>query len=569
MYIPTLKEYSKLTGGIVSEVILHSNALLFSSIASVLAVIGSTYYLTRAADASSALLDKEATSPFLGRLNDFLTLSLMATGLRYIPQLFFHCFVRQVIREKFVENLKTYLHLPYAQFHSKTSGEIRFSIYLKVESYLLCPKILCIDLIGLMGTCFFTFINAYRNINLFSASIFFVVPVLYSALIVFYLKHLIIYHTLNLIERKKTYMKMFDKLSNYDVIKTSNMEEEEVNAFRMGLTDQIKSQLRYNLYVAVSRFLIRTLIVIPYVLFGIFALKYPTAMEGKTLFQVVLLYSALSTQMIRLMNQLTSLSIHLSQIRLESIHATETPLPTGTKDDFTNNIKFENVNLYHSDNLITENINLEIKKGEKVAVVGRNGTGKSTFIKSIFRFTKSEGRILIDGIDINTLTNKAIFDLISYIPQDDFTSDDSVMNNLKLGKRGCADDFVYEKARLMQAHETFEQLEDGYNTQAGAQGHRLSGGQKQKLSLVRAAIRDAPIFVLDEPTAAMDKEYESTVMEVLLGMEKTLVMIIHNKEYLDRFDRIIYLRRGCLGGSGSYDELMENNQSFKKFVESR
>lgn len=568
MYRPTLKEYLGLFQNIFTEVILKYRYVKVTALICALSVFISTYYFTKVAEASSLLLDSNSKIPFIERLGNLAFYSFLSLSLKHIPLAFFTFIIQLIARDKFIENLKAYMDLPYTDFHKKTPGEMRFTIFLKSLSYPMCPQIVIFDFVGLIGTIIFTFIKAYTDINIFAALIFLFFPLIYSLSTLVFLKYRISYHTLNLEEQQKTSARIYDKLSNYDIIKTYNMENEEIEDFHDKLKRQADCQLRLDMFIAKSRYIIRFVMVLPYVIFGALSFIQPNLMNGKTLFQAILLYSSLSLQIKKLGTQLGRLTNLLNQIRFDSIESNRMHIPTETKLNFESSIQFDNVSLYHDSNLIVRNINLIINKGEKIAVVGYNGTGKSTFIKSLFRFTKYTGKIRIDESDLEILTNKSIFDLITYIPQEDFTSDDTILNNLRLGRKNSSFEYIKSKAKFMEAHETFMNLEDGYNTQAGIKGHRLSGGQKQKLSLVRAAVKDSPIFVLDEATAAIDKGYEKKAMEILLGKleNKTLIMIIHNKEYLKEFDKIIFLANGTVAGYSNYEDLLQSNEEFRNFI---
>lgn len=568
MYRPTLKEYLGLFQNIFTEVILKYRYVKVTALICALSVFISTYYFTKVAEASSLLLDSNSKIPFIERLGNLAFYSFLSLSLKHIPLAFFTFIIQLIARDKFIENLKAYMDLPYTEFHKKTPGEMRFTIFLKSLSYPMCPQIVIFDFVGLIGTIIFTFIKAYTDINIFAALIFLFFPLIYSLSTLVFLKYRISYHTLNLEEQQKTSARIYDKLSNYDIIKTYNMENEEIEDFHDKLKRQADCQLRLDMFIAKSRYIIRFVMVLPYVIFGALSFIQPNLMNGKTLFQAILLYSSLSLQIKKLGTQLGRLTNLLNQIRFDSIESNRMHIPTETKLNFESSIQFDNVSLYHDSNLIVRNINLIINKGEKIAVVGYNGTGKSTFIKSLFRFTKYTGKIRIDESDLEILTNKSIFDLITYIPQEDFTSDDTILNNLRLGRKNSSFEYIKSKAKFMEAHETFMNLEDGYNTQAGIKGHRLSGGQKQKLSLVRAAVKDSPIFVLDEATAAIDKGYEKKAMEILLGKleNKTLIMIIHNKEYLKEFDKIIFLANGTVAGYSNYEDLLQSNEEFRNFI---
>jgi ABC-type multidrug transport system fused ATPase/permease subunit len=244
--------------------------------------------------------------------------------------------------------------------------------------------------------------------------------------------------------------------------------------------------------------------------------------------------------------------------------------PLSEEITFRATIEFKNVSLYYDGKPIVEGIDIVIRRGESIAIVGCNGSGKSTFIRSLLGFTKYTGDILIDGINIESISNRSVLRLISYISQDDYTSDCTVLDNIRLGNARCTREDVESKAKLFGANEAFLQLENGYETMAGVGGSRLSAGQRQKISLVRAAVRDAPILILDEATAAIDKRHERRVLDTILNglAKKTVLMIINDKSYLKSFDRVFFFSRGRLSCTGSYKDLMSTSQDFRQFVSS-
>ncbi|ELA40934.1 uncharacterized protein VICG_02023 [Vittaforma corneae ATCC 50505] len=568
MYQPTIREFASLFKKVFTEIILKYRYVTATAVVfSILAFI-STYFFTKIAEASSILLDKSSTIPFETRLASLTKTTLIAVSLRYIPVAIFTFLVQLISRDKFVEDLERYMNLKYTKFHRKTPGEIRFTIFLRSLSYPICAQIVIFDFVTIIGTTLFTFIKAYNDINFYAACIFPLFPVLYGIATLIFLKYRLMYNTRNLEEQEKTSARIYDKLSNYDVIKTYNLEAEEILSFRKSLKDQADCQLQSDIFFAKGKYVIRFITMLPYVILGLFSFISPSTMNGKILFQAILLFSSLSLQIKKMGIQISRLANLLNQIRFDSIEEDPPKITSRQKSTFKSTIRFVGVNLYHGETCIVEDINITIRKGERIAVVGNNGTGKSTFIKSILGFTEYTGDILIDDISLKDLPNRSIFSLISYIPQDDFTSDDTVLNNLKLGNKAASREHIESKARLFEAHDAFVGLDNGYDTEAGIKGNRLSGGQKQKISIVRAAVKDAPIFIFDEATAAIDKGYEKTVMEILLSKmkEKTVLMIIHQKDYLESFDKIIFLTDGRVEACEEYHSLIASNEKFKEFI---
>lgn len=567
---PTFKAYYGLTMIIFSEIILKYRYVTITAIIISILVFISTYFATLLTEASAVLLGSDSKIDFSVRLARFLRISLLYLSLKHIPLMFFTYLLQLISRNKFVETLREYMNLPFYKFNTKTPGEIRFTIFLKALSYPICAQIVVFDFTSSVGTTIFTFIRTYNDISPYAAFIFFLFPFVYLTYMIFYLKKRIVYRTKNLVEQENTSAQIYDKLSNFDVIKSYNLENSEANSLENSIKGQVLAQLTTDIFTAKGRYMARYILISPYLFLAILYIMSPHSMTKVLFFQAILLYSSLSQEIKKLGSQLFKLSTFLNQIGYDTeIFQYDRGIPPmhGIQY-FQDKIVFQNVNISHENRIIIRDINCEINKNEKIAIVGKNGTGKSTFIKAVLGFTNYNGNITIDGNNIKNLTNNSLFSLISYISQDDYTSDDTILNNLKLGCKEATTENIIEKAKLFDCHEMIMKFENGYETQAGIRGNKLSGGQKQALAFVRAAVKDSPIFILDEATSAIDKKYEKKLLEVLFNeiKNKTIIMIIHDQKHLDKFDRIFFLNEGKLEDTGSMNELLLRNGNFRSFI---
>jgi len=222
-------------------------------------------------------------------------------------------------------------------------------------------------------------------------------------------------------------------------------------------------------------------------------------------------------------------------------------------------IKFENVSFsYEGDKKILDNVNFEIKAGEKTAIIGSNGSGKSTIISLLQRlYAPSSGRILLDGEDISKLRLKEYRKQITFINHDSYLFNTSVKENIKLFTRK-QDMKVYKAAQASGAHEFIKSLQEDYNSRIGRNGTKLSGGQRQKVALARAFFRDSDILVLDEATCNFDTDSEAQLYETLERdfKEKTVIVITHKPHVLKNMDRVL------LVDEGSVKELEDINDIF-------
>jgi len=224
-------------------------------------------------------------------------------------------------------------------------------------------------------------------------------------------------------------------------------------------------------------------------------------------------------------------------------------------------IEFRNVSYaYNEKNTIYSDFDLEIKAGEKVAVIGPSGGGKSTFIKLLLRFYDlKSGEILIDGQDISKVTQKSLRENIALVPQEPILFHRSVMENIRYAKPKASDEEVRSAAKLANADEFISNFPKGYDTYVGERGVKLSGGERQRVAIARAILRNAPILLLDEATSSLDSESEKLIQDALkkLIKDKTTIVIAHRLSTVMQMDRIIVLENGKIAEQGKHAELLK------------
>ncbi|HAN44300.1 MAG TPA: thiamine ABC transporter permease [Ruminococcaceae bacterium] len=233
------------------------------------------------------------------------------------------------------------------------------------------------------------------------------------------------------------------------------------------------------------------------------------------------------------------------------------------------NISFENVSFKYADNLenVLENINLEIKQGDNIALVGPSGGGKTTLCSLLPRFYDvTSGRILIDGNDIRSIKLKSLRSNIGVVQQDVYLFSGTVYDNIEYGKPGASRDEVIEAAKKAGAHEFIISLPQGYDTYVGERGVKLSGGQKQRISIARLFLKNPPILILDEATSALDNESELLVQQSLekLAANRTTFTIAHRLTTIRNATKILVLDETGIAEQGTHDELMSKNGVYSK-----
>ena len=239
-------------------------------------------------------------------------------------------------------------------------------------------------------------------------------------------------------------------------------------------------------------------------------------------------------------------------------------------ESFNNSLVFENVNFSYGEHQVLKNINLNIKKGQTVALVGPSGGGKSTLMDFIPRFHDPKtGSLKIDGIDYKDLTVESIRAQMGTVNQESFLFNDSIFNNIAFAKPEATKEEVIAAAKIANAHEFILNTDNGYDTLVGDRGNRLSGGQRQRVCIARAVLANPPIMLLDEATSALDTESEKLVQDALNNLMKnrTSVVIAHRLSTIQHADKIVVIDKGEIKETGSHSELMLKNGLYRKLID--
>ena len=242
------------------------------------------------------------------------------------------------------------------------------------------------------------------------------------------------------------------------------------------------------------------------------------------------------------------------------------------KRHFDNRIEFQNVSFKYEEDqeLIIKNLNFSLQKGEKVAIVGASGAGKTTLIDLLMGFYKpTEGKIVIDDVEIDHIDKADRASLFGLVTQHPILFNDTVENNIKFGREGKNLEDVIEASKIAQADEFIVKLSDQYNTNIGDAGVKLSGGQQQRLTIARAILDNPPVLILDEATSALDSASELLVQAALelVLKERTAIIIAHRLSTVKNVNKIIVMKNGAIVEVGTHNELLNVGGEYKKYIE--
>lgn len=260
--------------------------------------------------------------------------------------------------------------------------------------------------------------------------------------------------------------------------------------------------------------------------------------------------------------------------RIEEILKTQTTVDdnvNGKKlETFNNSIELKNVSFAYDGVDVLRNINLKIEKGKTIALVGSSGAGKSTLADLIPRFHDvSCGKLLIDGVNIKDYSLKSVREQISIVTQEPILFNDSIANNIRIGKQTSSQDEIEEAAQVANAYNFITKKEKSFDTNIGDRGSKLSGGERQRLTIARAVVKNPPILILDEATSSLDTESERLVQDAINNMmqNRTSIVIAHRLSTIRHADEIVVLQKGEIVERGNHDELMQKRGYYYRLVQ--
>lgn len=356
-------------------------------------------------------------------------------------------------------------------------------------------------------------------------------------------------------------------------IKSFSLEEKQKTSIKIQLDAFEKKQRESELFSATilaSAQMILKLGIATVILVGAYLLLHG---EIDLFTYIIFLFSAglIYDPIHALMNSLTEIfSTDVLVKRIDDIkreHINIKPFHTKTNDM---SIRFDNVTFGYEDEDVLQNATFTVKSGSKTALVGSSGSGKSTVLKLAAGFYKaSSGNVFLGGTDISKVDDESLLQYYSIVFQDVLLFDGTIMDNIRLGNKNATDDEVIEAAKLANCHSFISNLPDGYMTTIGENGKLLSGGEKQRISIARAIIKDAPIVLLDEVTSALDIQNENLIQKAIshITKNKTVIVIAHKLNTIKDCDNILVFDKGKIVEQGTHEKLLNQNGYYKKLYD--
>ena len=359
-----------------------------------------------------------------------------------------------------------------------------------------------------------------------------------------------------------------------DVLKSTGQTEEKMTEF-IKVTTDVANILRIGTKKGEKPNLIITIVIqiglILIISLGAYLVNAGTI--SYLLLASVLLIVARSTDVLNYFVQMSSMleSLVIGYEKLqELLNAPSLPEKKAEIMPDHYNIEFERVNFSYrgQDKYVLKDISLQIPENALTALVGASGCGKTTITKLILRFADvKSGSIKIGGIDIRDMSQSQLMSLVSVVFQDVYLFQDTIINNIRMAKLSASDEEVIEVCKQANCHEFIQNLRDGYQTQLNDIGKSLSGGERQRISIARAILKNAPILILDEPTAALDTENELAVQKVInkLVQGKTVLVIAHRLSTIIGAEQIVVIDKGAIVKSGTHQQLLQQDGIYKEF----
>jgi len=366
---------------------------------------------------------------------------------------------------------------------------------------------------------------------------------------------------------------LLEALQSVRIVKAYGMENRQMAKFR----DLATQMAHMSVKLAQTRNLLNPLIEI-IGMFGVgllIVVVFATRTEASSLVSFLTAMMLVPLSIKRIANlHLTLAAASISIGRLEQFYSEQPSVPEPVRPrllgSFQKGLEVENLSFSYGHHLVLRDVSLKVPKGKKIGLAGESGSGKSTLINLLMRFyDPTHGRILLDGHDLREYASTDLFRHMALVSQDVVLFDTTAAENIGFGREGATREEIERAARQAQAYDFIRQMPNGFESPIGERGQFLSGGQKARLAIARAFVRNAPILILDEPTAALDSRAEAEIQSSIDSLEegRTVICIAHRLSTLANMDEIVVLDHGRIVEQGPFEELLRAKGHFAKMAE--
>ncbi len=372
---------------------------------------------------------------------------------------------------------------------------------------------------------------------------------------------------------------LYETIMGARIVKAFNMEEYEVNKFNKVNSDYYKISMKSIKKMLLLNPSTEFLGVIAGVL--VFFWGGREVIAGRLSFGVFGLFLGSLLSLIRPFKKISQVNALNQQAmaaseRIHEVLETESSVKEATEPkvlrDFKKNIRFSNICFSYADNQILREVNLDIEYGQMLAIVGPSGSGKSTLVDLIPRFyDPQKGQIFIDGVDIREFSLKSLRNQIGIVNQETMLFNDTIRANIAYGRPDASLEEIEDAAKQAHAHDFILNCPQGYDTIIGDRGVKISGGERQRIAIARALLKNAPILILDEATSQLDSASERIVQEALdlLVSGRTVFTIAHRLSTVRNADRIVVIDKGMIVEQGTHSQLLEKNGLYKRLYQAQ
>lgn len=462
-----------------------------------------------------------------------------------------------------------YLMIKYSKFHSLGSGKIHSLIKRRSNAVTTLARIFMTHIYVGVAYAINNHVLIYKK---FGLSVMLWNTLMYLSFGIFY--YLVTPALKNIRDKTNECYnivsnKIFGIVINYDLIKAYNNDEYEYKRLNKSLKDYEDSSLYFDAALSFSKYGQSILVFVCYSV-AVFVALYGLGFERLANYEAISLYGKIFMTTI---GKFESIGKNIPYFIEQSAVFEYTCLDdcdvedlrnSELKTNFKDNIEFRDFSLTIDGSVLLRDVNFMVNKGEKVAIVGKNGCGKSSILKTLLRFVDYEGKVLIDGNDTQDMSTTSQRSMMAYIPQNPHIIEGTVLENIKYGNKEIRNEVLIDLCRSYKTHYIFKHFENGYSTNVGESGKFLSGGQKQQVSFMRAIVKDSDLYLVDEPTSNLDNKAEADMLNLIFNnmKEKTVLVILHNPKYLSMFDKILGIHNRGVNVYTSYNEFVKDEHLY-------